>query len=115
MPTTYLFRIDMNKDNDTFFNARKSLASYVYAGMSVRIGSSSGWIPDLIEIVVDESRDFTLRLIELEAQKSDALISSRKYLPENSAEIVGAFCEYLEQVICACRSTQTSAKTNLFG
>ena len=31
MPTTYLFRIDMNKDNNAFFNARKSSANYVYA------------------------------------------------------------------------------------
>jgi len=78
----------MNKDNDAFFNARKSSATHVYAGVAVSIGSSSDWIPDLIEIAVDESGNFALRLIELEAQKSDALISSRKYLPENSTKII---------------------------
>ena len=72
------------------------------------IGSSSDWIPDLIEVVVDESGNFILRLIELEAQKPDALISSRKYLPENSTGIVGTFCEYLERVIRACRSRADS-------
>ena len=59
--------------------------------------SSSDWIPDLIEIIVDESEHFTLRLIELEAKTSDALISSRKYLPGNSTEIVGSLREYLER------------------
>jgi len=98
----------MNKDNDAFFNARKSSANYVYAGVAVGIGSSSDWIPDLIEVVVDESEHFILRLIELEAQKPDALISSRKYLPENSTGIVGTFCEYLERVIRACRSSADS-------
>ncbi len=108
MPTTYLFRIDMNKDNDAFFNARKSSASQVYAGVGMGIGSSSDWIPDLVEIVIDEQENFTLRLIELEGQKSSALISSRKYLPENSTKIVSILCDYLERVIRACRSSADS-------
>jgi hypothetical protein len=95
----------MNKDNDAFFNARKSSASHIYAGVALGIGSSSDWIPDLIEVVIDESGNATLRLIELEAHKSDAVISSRKYLPENSTEIVTAFLNYLEKVIRACRSS----------
>ena len=98
----------MNKDNDAFFNARKSSAAHVYAGVAVSIGSSSDWIPDLIEITVNEPGNITLRLIELEVQKSDALISSRKYLPENSTTIVRAVCEYLERVIRACRSSADS-------
>ena len=103
----------MNKDNDAFFNARKSSASHVYAGITVGIGSFSDWIPDLIEIVIDESGNLTLRLIELEAQKSSALISSRKYLPENSEDIFRIFCEYLEKVIRDCRS-RADARENEF-
>ena len=108
MPTTYLFRIDMNKDNDAFFNKRKLSASHVYSGIVFSVGSSSDWIPDLIEIVVSESGDFTLRLIELEAKESEARISSRKYLPENSEKIIGSFQEYVEKVIRDCRSRADS-------
>src|SRR6266705_68241 len=108
MPTTYLFRIDMSKDNDAFFNARRVSASHVYSGIAFSVGSSSDWIPDLIEIVVAESGDLTLRLIELEAKESEALISSRKYLPENSEKITSAFQEYIEKVIRDCRSRADS-------
>ena len=105
---TYLFRIDMNRDNDAFFNTRKSSASHVYSGIGVSVGSSSDWIPDLIEIIAAESGDFTLRLIELEAKESEARISSRKYLPEIPEKIISSFLEYIEKVIRDCRSRADS-------
>jgi hypothetical protein len=98
----------MSKDNDAFFNARRVSASHVYSGISFSVGSSSDWIPDLIEIVVAESGDLTLRLIELEAKESEALISSRKYLPENPEKITSAFQEYIGKAIRDCRSRADS-------
>ena len=104
MPATYLFRIDGAKDNDRFFNSLKPSMSYVYAGVDIQIGSS-GWSPDFIKISVGESKDFTLTLIELDATESIVRISCRKYLPENSTDIVRAFCKYLDRVITQCQST----------
>jgi hypothetical protein len=43
--------------------------------------------------------------IELEATESVAMISCRKYLPEESTRILGAFSDYLDRVIRQCRST----------
>ena len=113
MPTTYLFRIDMNKDNDAFFNKSKTSASYVYAGIMMGVGSSSDWIPDLIEVIITESNGIKLRLIELEAQESSARISSRKYLPESSVSILQTFCDYLERIIKDCRS-RADSRENAF-
>src|SRR5260221_392230 len=104
MAATYLFRIDSAKDNDAFFNALRPSVSHVYAGVDIQVGSS-GWSPDFIKISVSESEDFKLTLIELDATDSVARTSCRKYLPENSTEIVHAFCKYLERVIRACRSS----------
>lgn len=112
MPTTYLFRIDMNKDNDAFFNMRKASASHVYAGIAMGIGSSSDWIPDLVEVIISEPKKIKLRLIELEAYASNALISSRKYLPENSTGILRTFCEYLKKAIKDCHSRADSREND---
>jgi hypothetical protein len=102
---TYLFRIDGAKDNDEFFAAMCSSVSHVYAGADFRVGAV-GWIPDLVKIVVEEPLNrCSLTLIELEATESAALVSCRKYLPENSAEILSAFSGYLDRVIRQCRST----------
>jgi hypothetical protein len=100
MSETFLFQIDGAKDNDAFFEARKPSASYFYGGVDLKIGY---WSPDLVEISVDELGDFTLTLIELEQDKIEASKSCRKYLPENSTEIVRRFHEYLGRVIDECR------------
>jgi hypothetical protein len=104
MTKNYLFRIDGAKDNDAFFNALRPSMSHVYAGVDIQIGSS-GWSPDFIRISVGESQDSKLTLIELDATESIVRISCRKYLPENSTDIVRAFGKYLERVIAQCQTT----------
>jgi hypothetical protein len=105
MSTVYLFRVDGAKDNDEFFGAMRASARHVYSGVDFRVGTV-GWIPDLVKLVLEEPPDrCTLTLIELEATESVALISCRKYLPENSANILAAFTEYLDRVICQCRTS----------
>ena len=78
--------------------------SYVYAGVDIQVGSS-GWSPDFIKISVGESKEFKLTLIELDATESIVRISCRKYLPENSTDIIRSFCKYLDRVITQCQST----------
>ncbi len=56
-----------------------------------------------MEISVDQLEDITLTLIELEQDKIETSKSCRKYLPENSAEIICRFHEYLGRVIGECR------------
>jgi hypothetical protein len=105
MPTVYLFRFDGAKDNDDFFNAMRPSVGCAYAGMELSIGAA-GWIPDLLKVEVHEPPEScSLALIELEATESAALISCKKYLPENSASILSAFNEYLDRVIRECRSS----------
>src|SRR6266478_8809890 len=105
MATVYLFRVDGSKDNDEFFASLRTSASHVYAGVDFRVGAS-GWIPDLVRIIVEDPPDrCSLTLIELEATESVALISCRKYLPENSAAILQAFTDYLDRLVRQCRSS----------
>jgi hypothetical protein len=104
MTATFLFRIDGARDNDAFFNALRPSMSHVYAGVDIQIGSS-GWSPDFIKLSVRDANDFTLTLIELDAIESIVRISCRKYLPENSTDIVRAFSKYLDRVIAQCKST----------
>jgi hypothetical protein len=86
MPTTYLFRVDMAKDNDEFFAAILPSAAHAYAGLDLRVGTA-GWVPDLVRVVVQDSTDSCcLTLIELEAIESVALISCRKFLPESEVD-----------------------------
>jgi hypothetical protein len=104
MPTAYLFRIDGAKDNDDFFSALHPSFAHVYAGIDFKAGAP-GWIPDFVKIVIEPGQFCSLTLIELEATESVALISCRKYLPENSTAIYEAFIGYLVRVVRQCRST----------
>ncbi len=114
MSTAYLFRIDGAKDNDDFFAAMRTSVSHGYAGVDFRVGAA-GWIPDLVKVVVEKSSDrCSLTLIELEATESVALISCRKYLPENSTDILNAFSDYLDRVIRQCRSTADPREHEFF-
>jgi hypothetical protein len=105
MPTVYLFRIDGSKDNNDFFEALSPSAAYVYAGSDFRVGTAD-WIPDFVKVLIDDatSRCF-LTLIELEATKSEALRSCRKFLPEDSTAIVRAFVDYLDRIVRQCQLT----------
>src|SRR5258708_7050491 len=103
MAATYLFQIDSATDNDAFFDALKSSISYWYRGTDMAV-SSLNWKPDLVKIIVNESKEIRLTLIELDATESTTRISCRKYLPENSIGIVRTFCEYLDRVIRECNS-----------
>jgi hypothetical protein len=77
---------------------------YVYAGLDFRVGTA-GWIPDLVNVVVEEALDrVSVTLIELEATEPAALTSCRKYLPEKSVSIVNALSLYLDRVVRQCRS-----------
>jgi hypothetical protein len=101
----------MAKDNDTFFDAMRSSVSHVYAGADFHVGAG-GWIPDMLKLVVEEPPDqCCLTLIELEATESAALISCRKYLPEDSVVILRTFNDYLDRVIRQCHSTADSRET----
>lgn len=76
----------------------------VYAGVEMKIGR--GWIPDFVEVCCDlAEKTCTIRLIELEATETVALISARKYLPEESSRILRAFDTYLDRILDLCRST----------
>ena len=103
--TKYLFRIDSSKDNDKFFGgARDQGIDHIYAGTLITLGA--GWVPDFLMVTLDNINGCcTLTLIELEAKRTDALISSRKYLLESSAKILHAFDDYLARVTDQCRST----------
>lgn len=105
MSIDYLFRFDGAKDNDEFFkNAMKQGIENVYAGIAMQVGH--GWIPDFLLVSRDEAQQqCTLTLIELESKGPDALISSRKYLPEKSKDILVAFRNYLDNVLDRCRTT----------
>src|SRR6266571_5731344 len=105
MATEYLFRVDGAKDNDDFFGIARASARHVYAGADFRVGAA-GWIPDLVRLVLEEPPNTcTLKLIELEATESEALVSCRKYLPENSGNILSAFGDYLDRVVRQCRAS----------
>ena len=103
MSTVYLFQIDSAPNNDTFFNGQLPGSAFFYRGSMFRVGEAP-WIPDGLRVEVEESR-LVLTLIELEDTKANALISSRKYLAEDSNLIVQALSEYLGRVISDCRST----------
>jgi len=104
MSTVYLFQTDMAQNNDIFFDSLFPSASVFYKGITFKVGL---WIPDGLRVDVQESRCL-LTLIELEDTKSNALISSRKYLPESSDLILQALSEYIERVISQCQSTGDS-------
>lgn len=99
MENLYFFQFDCSSDNDSFF-----VGSFLYRGKKFRIGP---WEPDglRVEVIEQLPSRCILTLIELEAEKSDAWKSARKYLPENPEEILEAFYSYLERVIQECRAT----------
>jgi hypothetical protein len=94
----------MAKENDGYLGLeRKEPIDWAYAGISMRV--DHGWIPDFVEAVVDgEAKSCRLTLIEVEATETAALVSCRKYLPEDSRQIARRFGEYLDIVIGECRS-----------
>ena len=99
MNAAYFFRVDGAKDNDAFFDAQRTSAEHVYAGLDFRVGST-GWIPDFVRVVVEDPGDkCCLTLVELESTEPAALASCRKYLPENSTTLVSRFSEYLYRVV----------------
>lgn len=105
MTVTYLFRIDGAKDNDEFFSAMRPMVSHAYAGIDFKVGTA-GWIPDLVRVVHhEELASCILTLIELESTSGVAMVSCRKYLPENSLDIIRTFSSYLDRVIRKCRSS----------
>lgn len=104
MSTIYLFQIDGAQNNDPFFNSLRPSASLFYKGTTFRAGD---WVPDGVRIDLGESRCL-LTLIELEDTRPNALISSRKYLPENSDLIIRALGEYIDRIVSECQSTGDS-------
>jgi hypothetical protein len=109
MSTVYLFQIDGAQNNDAFFNLVRPCASYFYKGIVFRVGDAP-WIPDGVRVDMQKSRCL-ITLIELEDTRANALISARKYLPENSSLILRSLTEYLDRVISSCESTGDSRET----
>jgi hypothetical protein len=104
MNRQYLFRFDNAKENNLFMEDARARGLIVYAGRELKIGR--GWIPDYLMVASDEAgRRFTLTIIELDATDTLARVSSRKYLPESSNDIVKAFYDYLDGTIAECRRT----------
>jgi len=110
MLAVYLFQIDCAQNNDAFFNALRSTVSHFYRGIAFRVGDAP-WIPDGMRVEIRESQ-CAITLIELEDSRANALISARKYLPENSSLILRLVGEYLDRVISQCRSTGDSRETS---
>src|SRR5712692_5491382 len=111
MSIEYLFRIDGAEDNAQFFDAMRASTRHVYSGAEFRVGEF-GWKPDFVKIVVEEPPGAcSLTLIELEATRAAALISCRKYLPENPVKILNAFREYLDRVIRECEKKTDPRKS----
>jgi hypothetical protein len=107
MSAVYLFQIDCARNNDAFFQAaaKQPLVSVFYRGAGFQVGEAP-WIPDGVQVDTDESPvRCSLTLLELEERKSEALISCRKYLPEDSTRVLHAFREYLRRKIGECKST----------
>jgi len=105
MLTEFLFRFDGAKENDGFLKSTLDRGiKNVYAGVAMEVGP--GWVPDFLMVSCDWVKGHcTLTLIELESRRAEALASSRKYLPEDSTEILSAFHNYLNRVLTQCRST----------
>lgn len=110
MRTRYLFRLDGSKENDGFLEfAISQGVEQVYAGVEMKVGS--GWIPDFVEVCCDlAEKTCMIKLIELEAAETAALVSARKYLPEESSFILRAFDTYLDRVLDLCRATSDTRR-----
>jgi len=106
-PTIYLFQIDTAENNDAFFRAKSPSPNVVfYRGAGFQVGKAP-WIPDGVRVDIRKATpvECSLALIELEERKSEALKSSRKYLPENSNTILSLFRKFLRQKIDECKRT----------
>lgn len=105
MTVKYLFRLDGAKDNDEFMQLSLSEGvEQVYSGVEMKVGP--GWIPDFIEAVCNSTESAcVVTLIELEATEAAALISARKYLPENSSDILRRLDLYIGRVVEQCQTT----------
>jgi len=103
MSKRFLFRFDGARENDAFLEAYRSKGHVVYAGQVVTL--ERGWIPDFVEVHVDEHGQCTMTLIELEASETRALVGARKYLAESSEHISTTFRQHLQRVLERCRST----------
>jgi hypothetical protein len=112
MSTRYLFQIDGRKVNDRFFEAVRTSPSLAYKGTDLEIGKGP-WIPDLVQVDIEESpASCVLKLIELEDNMPDALAACRKYLPEDSADILSKFYKYLDRITEDCRSHADNREHN---
>lgn len=103
MSRTFLFRYDGARENDDYLEAARSTGHVVYAGLGMTL--ERGWIPDFVEIVLDEDGTCSMTLVELEATENRALVGARKYLAESSESVSTAFRQYLQRVLERCRST----------
>jgi len=91
---------------------RRSVSLF-YRGAGFLVGDAP-WIPDGVRVEVGEPpAGCCLTLIELEEIRSQALISCRKYLPEDSRAILDAFDEYLQRKISECKSTADGRESAL--
>jgi hypothetical protein len=114
METSFLFRIDGAADNSAFFKAVQPTVAHVYAGVDLGLGAV-GWAPDFVRVDVSEQNGtVSFTIIELEALRPTALISCRKFLPENSSEIVKTFVDYLDRVIRQCKATADAREMVFF-
>jgi hypothetical protein len=104
--TVYLFQVDSAKENRPFFEGMRdsSSGSVYFRGLDFNVGP---WTPDGVRVDLEvgvSGPHCSIVLIELEAAKSTALRSSRKYLQENSLGICNEFMRYLNRVIKDCDS-----------
>jgi len=113
MSTTYLFQIDCAENNDSFFSPGDSSVVF-YRGAGFQVGEAP-WIPDGVRVDTTDGPPVrcSVTLIELEEGRSEALRSSRKYLPEDSRAILHRFGEYLQRKISECKSTADPRKSAL--
>ena len=114
LKSVYLFRIDMAKDNDVYMSlASESDYDLVIAGASIKIGNE--WIPDFlqVDIINDDIKRIELTIIELESLRRNALVSSRKYIPEDRNSIIEDFMRYLKVVAKQCHSTADSREEKI--
>ncbi len=114
MPSIFLFQTDCAENNNAFFKSQKDVAVVFYRGAGLQIGSAP-WIPDGIRVDLIEGQfgSCLLTLLELEATRSEALKSSRKYLSEDRGAILFAFREYLRRKIADCKSTADPREESL--
>jgi hypothetical protein len=104
MSIRFLFYVGMARENDAYLDLpHNPPVDNPYAGVSLKV--AHGWVPDFVDVRMDpESNSCRLTLIELEPSELSALISSRKYLPEDSRAVLRSFADYLDAVIAECRS-----------